>query len=64
MSFNTGGHTVYLTAPTTASSPHALTEANGSLLVFTGVSSDGDDLDQEHVSTMFPEQVVRGRIVG
>ena len=66
MSFSTGGHVVYMTEPNKNSSPHALQVANGSLTVFTEVPSSGADADAplETTGTLFPEQVISGRIVG
>ena len=66
MSFNTGGHVVYLTQPDKASQPHAISESNGSLLVFTAVPSSGADLDapQDAQGTLVPEPLIGGRIVG
>jgi hypothetical protein len=65
MSFNTGGHIVYLSEPKKASAPHAIAEANGVVMVFTDVPSDVDISDAtEKLGTIFPETTVRGRIVG
>jgi len=64
MSFNSGGHVVYLTEPKNTSQHHAITQANGSLLVFGAVPADGDPVEPEGVGTIVPEPLIGGRIVG
>jgi hypothetical protein len=65
MSFNTGGHAVYLTGPKKLSAPNALGESNGSILVFTTVPSDADpETLPESTGTLVPAPLIGGRVVG
>lgn len=66
MSFNTGGHVVYLTEPQKTSAVHTTSEANASLVVFTTVPAGGTDADpsEQILGSIYPEGAVSGRIVG
>ena len=64
MSFNTGGHIIYLEQPKKTFLPHAIQAAHGSITVFTTVPADGDPVEPEGAGTLVPEPLIGGRIVG